>query len=238
MSEFVVEDYLAALVEAGAPAVIAPPRLAQRVLTRQRRRRRWLAVLGASALVAAGAGATGARLAHSGPQFALIEPSGSMQPTIAIGESVIADRRLDPAHGDVVVVKLTLDGSAFESIKRVIGLPGDTVACPDDGTGHCDGLILNGDPLVESYLPANQQSAFPAITVPSGSMLLLGDHRNASRDSRQYGPVDDEALEGVVINIVDSDGQRRSVPGAPAHPNADDSVDPTGPVPPAQVSTP
>src|SRR3954452_3215225 len=111
MSDLALEGYLVRLATVGAETVVAPPGLAQQVLARrQQQRRRWMTGLTAVAVVAAGAGVAGARLAHSGPLFAVIEPSGSMQPTIEIGNSVHADRRLRAEHGDVVVARVSVDG--------------------------------------------------------------------------------------------------------------------------------
>ncbi|WP_022926107.1 signal peptidase I [Serinicoccus marinus] len=91
-------------------------------------------------------------------------------------------------------------------IKRVVGMPGDTVACCDE-----DGrLSVNGEPLEEDYLyPSDQPSTSDfEITVPEGHIWLMGDHRSNSRDSRanddgtgEQGsvPLDDVVGQAVVL---------------------------------------
>ncbi|WP_431279527.1 signal peptidase I [Leifsonia poae] len=142
-------------------------------------------------------------------------PSASMENTLQIDDRIMVDElgpRLVPINrGDVVVFKdpggwlagatkeplnplevaLSFVGvpSAKENdhlIKRVIGLPGDRVAC-------CDGLGLitvNGRPINEAaYLRSPEQpaSAIPfAVTVPRGKLWVMGDNRNNSGDSRYH----------------------------------------------------
>lgn len=240
MSDLVVEDYLVELATVGATTVTAPAGLAQRVLAhgRRQRQRRWLTGVGGVAVLAAGVGVAGARLEHTGPLFAVIEPSASMQPTIAVSDSVTADRRITPARGDVVVATVTTDAGTAQSIKRVVALPGDTIRCPDNGLGRCTGLVLNGQRVDEPYVADGEQTSFGPLTVPDGDVFLLGDNRAASLDSRVYGPVSEDAIDGVVVAISGPDGEHHAVPGAPAHPESSGSVDPPDAPPPARVSTP
>lgn len=83
----------------------------------------------------------------------------------------------------LVLVGLLPDPADQDLIKRVIGVGGDTVACCDD-KGH---VTVNGFPLQEkSYLfPGNKPSYMEfSVTVPEGSLWVMGDHRDASEDSR------------------------------------------------------
>ena len=85
-------------------------------------------------------------------------------------------------------------------IKRVIGLPGDTVACCDD-----DGrLSVNGEPLQEDYLaPGDQPSTTDfEITVPEDHIWLMGDHRSNSRDSRANDDGTGETGSVPLDNVV------------------------------------
>ena len=76
-------------------------------------------------------------------------------------------------------------GPVPDYIKRVIGLPGDTVACCD-AQGR---VTLNGSPLEEPYIfentSANQRS-FGPVDVPAGRLWVMGDHRSESADSRAH----------------------------------------------------
>jgi signal peptidase I len=85
-------------------------------------------------------------------------------------------------------------------IKRVIGLPGDTVACCDD-----DGrLTVNGVPLDETYLyPGNVPSGTTfSETVPAGRLWVMGDHREISEDSRVHGTVPEDSVIGRAFVLV------------------------------------
>lgn len=102
-----------------------------------------------------------------------------------------------PRRGDLLIFKAPPDSDyAFSSrlglryrpynVKRVLGLPGDTVAIRDGQ------VILNGRPLAESYASEGFVADQPAQTVPPGKVWVMGDNRRlgASLDSRAYGPVD------------------------------------------------
>ena len=122
-------------------------------------------------------------------------------------------------------------------IKRVIGLPGDKVACCDD-QGR---ITVNGDGIDESYIaegynsdlnqPPNPNQCtsrkFTEITVPQGEMFVMGDHRSVSQDARCQGPVPIKNIIGRAFVIVwpSSRFTNLSVPDvwksyASAHPTA------------------
>ena len=93
-------------------------------------------------------------------------------------------------------------------IKRVIGLPGDKVACCDKGR-----ITVNGEPVEEPYLfddspeipPTPGQCGsrrFAEVTVPPGDMFVMGDHRGVSLDARCQGPVPIENIIGRAFVIV------------------------------------
>lgn len=124
-------------------------------------------------------------------------PSESMETTLLVGDHVVVDKlayRLgDIDRFDVVVFDKPpeLTSSYDELIKRVIGLPGDTVE------GREGAVWINGAPIDEPYLdPGVTILDFPAEVVPDGHLFLMGDNRNRSSDSRVFGPVDAETVVG------------------------------------------
>ncbi len=140
-----------------------------------------------------------------------IIPSESMENTLLVGDRVVVEKLTDVKRGDVVVfedpggwlgpeesgqkrgsvgrffevVGLLPDSSHGHLIKRLVGIPGDKLACCLE-KGR---LLVNGQPLDEtSYLypgDAPSQMEFQ-VTVPAGRVFVMGDHRSASGDSRVH----------------------------------------------------
>jgi signal peptidase I len=116
-------------------------------------------------------------------------PSESMRSTLEVGDRILVNKLSyrfgSPQRGDVVVFAAPPAASpeGKEFIKRVVGLPGDTVAV-EDGQ-----LVVNGVPQREPYLdePISYEQA--PVTVPPGSYWVLGDNRNESNDSHLWGPL-------------------------------------------------
>ncbi|HTT61815.1 MAG TPA: signal peptidase I [Bryobacteraceae bacterium] len=99
-------------------------------------------------------------------------------------------------RGDLVVFWFPLDRSK-SYIKRVIGLPGDTVQI-DNGT-----VFVNGGQLDEPYVPSeyrDRQSLAPT-TVPPDNYFVLGDHRSSSNDSRAWGTVERKYIYGKAVFV-------------------------------------
>lgn len=211
------------------PAVPPPPALAADVLRLARRhpRRRTQLVIGVALLVVGASIA--ATLPGRNPHFAITEPSGSMEPVVAVGERVVFDRELEPQRGDVVYAQ----AGGHEAIRRVAAVAGDTVACPVATGGDCAGLEVNGEVVAEDYLGAAAMKPFEATEVAPGAFFLLGDNRGNAIDSRHYGPVGRSDIRGVGVAILGTDGTSRPVPGAPPRTYEDGLVDPPPPVPPA-----
>lgn len=112
-------------------------------------------------------------------------PSGSMENTISIKDRIfgnrLAYRNHDPERGDIVIFEYPDDESVLY-IKRVIGLPGDTVDIRDGK------VYINGsqEPLDEPYLPEPMNGSYGPYHVPEGCFFMLGDNRNYSKDSRLW----------------------------------------------------
>lgn len=105
----------------------------------------------------------------------------SMYPTLHHGERLLVDeisyRFRAPERGDIIVFKYPANPKA-KFIKRIVGLPGDTILIRD-GT-----LFLNGEPISEPYLGERMVGDYGPYVVPPGTVFVLGDNRNYSEDSR------------------------------------------------------
>jgi signal peptidase I len=122
----------------------------------------------------------------------------SMMPTLEDQERVFINKfvyRLEPIQrGDVVVFRYPRDTSK-SYIKRVIAIPGDRVQIED-------GLVyVNGRQIAETYVPQMYEDvrSYPETVVPARSYFVLGDHRNLSNDSRDFGPVDESYIYGKAV---------------------------------------
>lgn len=114
--------------------------------------------------------------------------SGSMLPTIGVGDRVLVDKvtyHFASVHRqDVIVFAPPASARAKDDyIKRVIGLPEDTVEI-NNGV-----VLVNGEPLNEKYLSIPTGGQFGPVTVPKDCLFVMGDNRNSSFDSRSWGMV-------------------------------------------------
>jgi signal peptidase I len=155
----------------------------------------WVLVALSAALVAAGIGLSLASTRR------YTGPAGSMANTIVAGDHLLVTPGPDVRRGDIIVFLMpaTQYGPGGVAVKRLIGLPGDRVACCDAG-GR---VTVNGKPLNETYLnPAGPPSKFRfSVTLGPSQIWVLGDNRNISFDSRGYGPVQTSAIIGRVFAI-------------------------------------
>ncbi len=108
-------------------------------------------------------------------------PSSSMQPTLRPNDLLLTLEESTYARGDIVVFMDPVDPEAY-LVKRVVGIPGDTVAIESGG------LILNGHYASEPYTSEPMRySLTPPVRVGEGELFVLGDNRNASDDSHAWG---------------------------------------------------
>jgi signal peptidase I len=142
-------------------------------------------------------------------------PSESMKPTLNVGDRVLVNKLSYDLHdvnrGDIVVFEApprAQSGGIEDLVKRVIARPGETVTADDEGT-----VFIDGRPLKEPYLPNGTVTRFtevppgcgtpdngePGCVVPAGTVFMMGDNREASKDSRVFGPIDEETIVGRVF---------------------------------------
>lgn len=115
--------------------------------------------------------------------YRVSSPTGSMENTFMINDKVFIFRLAylfsEPKRGDIVVFEAP-DKPEEDYIKRIIGLPGETVQ-------GIDGVVyINGEPLEEDYLKEPMYGSFGPYTVPEGHYFMMGDNRNESLDARLW----------------------------------------------------
>jgi signal peptidase I len=127
-----------------------------------------------------------------------------MEPTLRKGDRVLVNKlsyKLHDIHrGDIVVFKRPPnepDTGIQDLIKRVIGLPGESVSVKD-----CH-VYINGQQLVEPYVKSwTRTCTFPARTVGPNEIFVMGDNRDDSQDSRFFGPISQNLVVGRAFVIV------------------------------------
>lgn len=153
-------------------------------------------------------------------------PSSSMEDTLQVFDRVLVSKISyeisDIGRGDIIVFddprpgfeqpdedaleravrnlkeSIGLVTPQSEFIKRVIGLPGDVVE------GREGGVFVNGVRLVEPYVrePETPIRSFGPVEVPPGSLFMMGDNRQASQDSRIFGPIPIDQVVGKAFVII------------------------------------
>jgi signal peptidase I len=145
-------------------------------------------------------------------------PSGSMLETLQIGDHILVNKFIyylkEPERGDIIVFKYPKDKKR-DFIKRLIGLPGETIEIRDKR------VFINGKPLDESYIEfkdpdntfnknhpafyidpyARNRDNYGPRTIPEDSYFMMGDNRDFSQDSRYWGLLDRELIEGKALII-------------------------------------
>lgn len=130
----------------------------------------------------------------------------SMEPNVHNGEYVIVNKTAywfghDPHRGDVVVFQAP-DQPQNDRVKRVIGLPGETVEVTGDGTVYITDIDDNRFKLEEPYLPSHHSGTSGTWTVPEDEYFVMGDNRSVSYDSREGGPVPRSNIIGKAWLII------------------------------------
>jgi signal peptidase I len=133
-------------------------------------------------------------------------PSGSMSPTLQVGDRITVDKLHSTINrGDVVVfqrVPADTQKQDADLVKRVIGLPGETIS----STGNT--ILINGVALAEPWLPslvgpcAEVSANIPTTTVAPDHYFVMGDCRGDSFDSRYWGTVPASFVIGKVDAVV------------------------------------
>lgn len=130
-----------------------------------------------------------------------VVPTGSMEPTIQIGDRFLAEKVSyhfhDPERGDVVVFNDPA-GVHPQLVKRVIGLPGEEIDI-HDGNVYIDGELLD-EPYLHDVVTEPGTELLPTV-VPEGYVWVMGDNRPNSGDSRFIGPQPISAIHGRAFGI-------------------------------------
>ena len=140
-------------------------------------------------------------------------PSGSMEPTLQVGDRIVVNKLSYDLHGvdrtNIVVFSTPPNedcGGApvADLVKRVIGLPGEIISLQDGN------VYINGRLLPEPFLPPDvRHDTYPgpagnpyalqhAYRIPAGDVYVMGDNRPASCDSRYWGPIPESTIVGKV----------------------------------------
>ena len=147
---------------------------------------------GAGGLVLGGFVAAGLAVRRARLEPMLVE-GGSMRPTLDPGQRIaVAPLVRPPRRGDLVVLASPRSRSGLEVVKRVVGLPGERVRL------HAGRLEVDGQAVPEPYLPGGHRGGDLDLELGPAHYLVLGDHRAASTDGRDFGPVPADALLGRV----------------------------------------
>jgi len=166
----------------------------------QKRRRRWRWVIEWGAVLLVALGVAVAVRAFVVQTFFI--PSASMEPTLLVGDRILVDKLSYHLHGvgrgDIVVFgrppREPATPGVTDLVKRVIGLPGDTISSPDGR------VWIDGKPLKEPWLPKGTvTTGIKPQKIPPNEYFVMGDNRGDSQDSRFFGPISKSLIVGRVF---------------------------------------
>ena len=130
-------------------------------------------------------------------QAAMVKDGPSMQPNLYVGYRMMTEkisyRFHEPRRGDIVIVDQ--GEGQVDLVKRVIGLPGETIESRD---GH---TYINGQPIEEPWVAYFGGRDLPPTQIPAGYVFIIGDNRPVSHDSRAIGPIPIDHITGRVIFV-------------------------------------
>jgi signal peptidase I len=121
---------------------------------------------------------------------------GAMEPALSDGDRILIASPTALKRGDIILFRYPLDPSKY-FIKRIVGLPNETISI--DNTGK---LFIDGSLIPEPYLePQRYRRPFKLAetTIPSDAYFVMGDNRDSSNDSRSYGPVPRRLIFGEMV---------------------------------------
>jgi signal peptidase I len=130
-------------------------------------------------------------------EAAMVEDGPSMQPNLYVGYRMMTEKVTyyfhEPERGDIIIAEQP--NGQTNLVKRVIGLPGETI---ESRNGH---TYINGALLDEPWVTHFGGRYYPPMIMPEGFVFIIGDNRPVSHDSRVIGPVPIENISGRVIFI-------------------------------------
>lgn len=136
----------------------------------------------------------------------LLEVTGdSMEPNLHNGEQIIAEKismKFKPLSRGEIVIFRHPDNNERLLVKRVIGLPGETIKIAN-GDVYINGKLLNEPYILEQDSSEGRKDLVEEVEyqIPKNSYILLGDNRRESSDSRTFGPVREELILGRVLLV-------------------------------------
>lgn len=150
-------------------------------------------------------------------------PSVSMEPTIQVNDRVMVNKLAyqfgEVGRGDIVVFTNPMEPESTETlpeavirsvleavgirtrglddlIKRVVGLPGETLEIKDGE------MLIDGSPIAETYTDASFLPDFGPVVIPDDSVFVMGDNRDESFDSRRFGPIPIDHVIGRAFVVI------------------------------------